>query len=132
MQYEELWEGEEIVYKCKNETLVINNNPDQKTVKYKCRVSGRYNSPFGDEVCCVGKRKKRAEVKKSFFQEWPVCTKKPIRPEIMRAIRLMTSKFDKNIEYRWDGDRSESETVIIAAGMRCTAAPHWRREARLR
>ena len=56
MQYEELWEGEEIVYKCKNETLVINNNPDQKTVKYKCRVSGRYNSPFGDEVCCGGKR----------------------------------------------------------------------------
>merc|ERR1719278_2278883 len=79
--YEELWEGEEIVYKCKNETLVINNNPDQKTVKYKCRVSGRYNSPYEDE-------------------EWPVCTKKPIRPEIMRAIRLMTSKFDKNIEYR--------------------------------
>jgi len=78
---EELWEGEEIVYKCKNDTLVINNNPDQKTVKYKCRVSGRYNSPDGDE-------------------EWPVCTKKPIRPEIMRAIRLMTSKFDKNIEYR--------------------------------
>ena len=49
-QFEELWEGEEIVYKCKNETLVINNNPDQKTVKYKCRVSGRYNSPYGDEV----------------------------------------------------------------------------------
>ena len=46
-------------------------------------------------------------MKKSFFQEWPVCTKKPIRPEIMRAIRLMTSKFDKNIEYRWDRDRSE-------------------------
>ena len=68
MQYEELWEGEEIVYKCKNETLVINNNPDQKTVKYKCRVSGRYNSPFGDEVCCGGKREKRTEVKKSFFR----------------------------------------------------------------
>ena len=69
MQYEELWEGEEIVYKCKNETLVINNNPDQKTVKYKCRVSGRYNSPFGDEVCwlCGEKREKRTEVKKSFF-----------------------------------------------------------------
>ena len=50
LQFEELWEGEEIVYKCKNETLVINNNPDQKTVKYKCRVSGRYNSPSGDEV----------------------------------------------------------------------------------
>ena len=97
------------MYKCKNETLVINNNPDQKTVKYKCRVSGRYNSPFGDEVCCVVREiEKRTEVKKSFFsQEWPVCTKKPIRPEIMRAIRLMTSKFDKNIEYRWDGDRSE-------------------------
>ena len=68
MQYEELWEGEEIVYKCKNETLVINNNPDQKTVKYKCRVSGRYNSPFGDEVCCVGKREKRTQVKKSNFR----------------------------------------------------------------
>ena len=131
MQYEELWEGEEIVYKCKNETLVINNNPDQKTVKYKCRVSGRYNSPFGDEVCCAEKREKGGG-EKVFFQEWPVCTKKPIRPEIMRAIRLMTSKFDKNIEYRWDGDRSESETVIIAAGMRCTAAPRWRREAPLR
>ena len=50
LQLEELWEGEEIVYKCKNDTLVINNNPDQKTVKYKCRVSGRYNSPDGDEV----------------------------------------------------------------------------------
>ena len=50
LQLEELWEGEEIVYKCKNDTLVINNNPDQKTVKYKCRVSGRYNSPSGDEV----------------------------------------------------------------------------------
>ena len=46
---------------------MINNNPDQKTVKYKCRVSGRYNSPFGDEVCCVGKREKQTEVKKSFF-----------------------------------------------------------------
>ena len=69
---------------------------------------------------------------KVFFQEWPVCTKKPIRPEIMRAIRLMTSKFDKNIEYRWDRDRSVSEAVIIAVGMRCTAAPRWRREARLR
>ena len=79
-----------------------------------------------------GKNEKWTEVKKSFFQEWPVCTKKPIRPEIMRAIRLMTSKFDKNIEYRWDGDRSESETVIIAAGMRCTAAPRWRRGEHLR
>ena len=67
MQYEELWEGEEIVYKCKNETLVINNNPDQKTVKYKCRVSGRYNSPFGDEVCCAGKRETETKVKKSSF-----------------------------------------------------------------
>ena len=61
MQYEELWEGEEIVYKCKNETLVINNNPDQKTVKYKCRVSGRYNSPFGDEVCFVGEKKRNGD-----------------------------------------------------------------------
>ena len=121
MQYEELWEGEEIVYKCKNETLVINNNPDQKTVKYKCRVSGRYNSPFGDEVCWLCGKKRKG--KGLFFQEWPVCTKKPIRPEIMRAIRLMTSKFDKNIEYRWDRDSSESDTAIIAAGMRCTAAP---------
>ena len=67
MQYEELWEGEEIVYKCKNETLVINNNPDQKTVKYKCRVSGRYNSPFGDEVCCAGKKEKTDGDKKVFF-----------------------------------------------------------------
>ena len=75
---------------------MINNNPDQKTVKYKCRVSGRYNSPSGDEV---GSRKKKKE-NSNLFQEWPVCTKKPIRPEIMRAIRLMTSKFDKNIEYR--------------------------------
>ena len=32
LQYEELWEGEEIVYKCKNETLVINNNPDHPTI----------------------------------------------------------------------------------------------------
>ena len=76
---------------------MINNNPDQKTVKYKCRVSGRYNSPSGEEV---GSRKEKTTL--NLFQEWPVCTKKPIRPEIMRAIRLMTSKFDKNIEYRWE------------------------------
>ena len=100
LQLEELWEGEEIVYKCKNDTLVINNNPDQKTVKYKCRVSGRYNSPDGDEV--GGTRRETGKCKPDLPQEWPVCTKKPIRPEIMRAIRLMTSKFDKNIEYRWE------------------------------
>ena len=29
---------------------MINNNPEQKSVKYKCRVSGEYNSPTGDEV----------------------------------------------------------------------------------
>ena len=69
LQYEELWEGEEIVYKCKNETLVINNNPDQKTVKYKCRVSGRYNSPFGDEVCCVGKREKKSLFRSGRFAQ---------------------------------------------------------------
>ena len=70
---------------------MINNNPEQKSVKYKCRVSGEYNSPTGDEV-----RGGRDQVS----QAWPVCTKKPIRAEIMKAIRLMTSKFDSNIEYR--------------------------------
>ena len=81
----------------------------------------------------MGKKERKTDGgEKVFFQEWPVCTKKPIRPEIMRAIRLMTSKFDKNIEYRWDRDRSVSDTVIIAAGMLCTAAPRWRREEPLR
>ena len=46
--------------------------------------------------------RRKGNWKIDLFQEWPVCTKKPIRPEIMRAIRLMTSKFDKNIEYRWE------------------------------
>ena len=45
--------------------------------------------------------REKEKCKLDILQEWPVCTKKPIRPEIMRAIRLMTSKFDKNIEYRW-------------------------------
>ena len=49
-QVEALWEGEEIVYRCNNQSLVINNNPDMETVKYKCRISGQYNSPAGEEV----------------------------------------------------------------------------------
>jgi len=77
----ELWEGEDLVYMCYNETLVINNNPDMKSIKYKCKNTGLYNVPV-------------------IVDEWPVCTKKPIRPEIKEAIRLMTMKFDKNIEYR--------------------------------
>ena len=90
---------------------MINNNPEQKSVKYKCRVSGRYNSPTGDEV--TGCRRAAVQVAPGvarcgvvvvwwcrWSQVWPVCTKKPIRAEIMKAIRLMTSKFDSNIEYR--------------------------------
>ena len=78
---DELWEGEQIVYKCKNDTLVLNDDPDMTKVKYKCRNTGKYNIP-------------------EKITAWPVCTKKPVRPEIKKAIMLMTSKFDMNIDYR--------------------------------
>ena len=41
----ELWEGEQLVYRCKNDTLVINENPDLLKIKYKCRNWGGYGTP---------------------------------------------------------------------------------------
>ena len=38
-------------------------------VKYKCRNTGKYPLP-------------------ETITEWPVCTKKPVRPEIKRAIQV--------------------------------------------
>ena len=39
---DELWEGEQLVYRCRNDTLVLNDNPDLIKIKYKCRNTGMY------------------------------------------------------------------------------------------
>ena len=68
-------------------------------IKFKCRSTGQYGTP-------------------ETLKDWPVCTKKPVRPEIKRAIMLMTSKFDSNIDYRnalYGGgvqDDSNNETFL--------------------
>lgn len=41
---DELWEGEQLVYRCRNDTLVLNDNPDLIKIKYKCRNTGMYLS----------------------------------------------------------------------------------------
>ena len=100
----ELWENEELVYKCKNDTLVINENPDLVKIKFKCKSTGQYGTP-------------------ETLKDWPVCTKKPVRPEIKKAIMLMTSKFDTNIDYRhalYGGgvqDDSNNETFLRVIGI---------------
>ena len=95
---DELWEGEQVVYQCKNDTLVLNDDPDMVKVKYKCRNTGKYNTP-------------------EKITQWPVCTQKPVRPEIKRAIQLMTGKFDMNIDYRnalyGGGSKGEEEATIL-------------------
>ena len=39
---DELWEGEQLVYRCRNDTLVLNDDPDLIKIKYKCRNTGKY------------------------------------------------------------------------------------------
>ena len=39
---DELWEGEQLVYRCRNESLVLNNDPDLIKIKYKCRNTGMH------------------------------------------------------------------------------------------
>ena len=101
---DELWEGEQIVYRCKNQSLVLNDDPDFVKVKYKCRNTGKY--PLPEKIT-----------------EWPVCTKKPVRPEIKNAIRLMTAKFDMNIDYRnalygsASGKDTENQTLVRILGI---------------
>ena len=95
---DELWEGEQVVYRCKNDSLVLDDDPDKIKVKYKCRNTGKYNTP-------------------EKITQWPVCTQKPVRPEIKRAIQIMTSKFDMNIDYRnalyGGGSKGDGEATIM-------------------
>ena len=46
-------------------------------VKYKCRNTGKYPLP-------------------ETITEWPVCTKKPVRPEIKRAIQVNIYRGSQN------------------------------------
>ena len=74
----ELWEDEEIKYKCQNNSLVINRVKGETEVRYKCGADGDYEIP----------------------SKWPTCTAEPTDPIVISAAELMTAAFDRNLVYR--------------------------------
>ena len=69
----ELWEGEKIYYKCKNESLVIDNEKGRKQKEYICQTNGDYDTPDNMGVL------------------WPECTEPPVDPS--KSFNLNTFGF---------------------------------------
>ena len=59
---EELWEGEKIYYKCKNDSLVIDHTKGLTKKEYICQPNGDYDTPNNLGIM------------------WPECTEPPVDP----------------------------------------------------
>ena len=79
---QELWEGEKIYYKCKNESLVIDNEKGRKQKEYICQTNGDYDTPDNMGVL------------------WPECTEPPVDPS--KSVNLSTFGFQYFKHYSFE------------------------------